>query len=127
MMSATLVIITVTALVSILCFTGSLPFDQLKFNAYEVWHKKKWYQLFSYGLVHGGWGHLIFNMLTLYFFGEVVERYFQAAFGSRTGVLLFVLLYVSALAVSSLGDLIKSCYNAVGTSGAVTSAFAPGE
>ena len=44
-----------------------------------------------------------------------------------SAVLLIVLLYVSALAVSSLGDLIKSCYNAVGTSGAVTSAFAPGE
>ena len=109
---------------SILCFTGSLPFDRLKFNAYEVWHRKKWYQLFSYGLVHGGWGHLIFNMLTLYFFGDVVEKYFQAAFGSGTGILLYVLLYVSALAVSSLGDLIKyrddPCYNAVGASGAVS-------
>ena len=54
--------------------------DALKFNAYDVWHRKQWYRMLSYGLVHGSWGHLFFNMLTLYFFGTVVERYFQAAF-----------------------------------------------
>ena len=80
-MSVTLIIIIVTSLVSILCFTGTLPFDSLKFSAWDVWHRKRWYQMLSYGLVHGGWGHLLFNMLTLYFFGDVVEKYFQAAFG----------------------------------------------
>ena len=79
-MSVTLIIIIVTSLVSILCFTGTLPFDSLKFSAWDVWHRKRWYQMLSYGLVHGGWGHLLFNMLTLYFFGDVVEKYFQAAF-----------------------------------------------
>ena len=121
---ATLLIIAVTTLVSILCFTGTLPFDRLKFSAYEVWHRKCWYQLFSYGLVHGGWGHLLFNMLTLYFFGEVVEQYFKAAFGAGTGILLYLLLYVSAIAVSSLWDLVKHrddpYYAAVGASGAVS-------
>ena len=32
-MSVTLIIIIVTSLVSILCFTGTLPFDSLKFSA----------------------------------------------------------------------------------------------
>ena len=123
-MSATLAIIIATSLVSILCFTGTLPFRSLMFCAYDVWHRKKWYQMLSYGLVHGGWGHLLFNMLTLYFFGEVVEQYFKAAFGDTTGIVLYVLLYVSALAVSSLWDLVKHrddpYYSAVGASGAVS-------
>ena len=77
-----------------------------------------------YGLVHGGWGHLLFNMLTLYFFGTVVEQYFQVAFGHTPGIILYVVLYVSAIAVSTIGDLVKykdaPGYNAVGASGAVS-------
>ncbi len=78
----------------------------------------------SYGLVHGGWGHLFFNMLALYCFGRVVEQYFQLAFGETTGIILYVVLYVSAIAVSTVGDLIKYRddwnYTAVGASGAVS-------
>ena len=120
----TLIIILITTAVSILCFNGSLRIGRMVFNAYQVWHRRQWYRMFSYGLVHGGWGHLIFNMLTLYFFGPVVERYFTAAFGSPAGTLLFALLYGSALAVSTAGDLIRYRndygYNAVGASGAVS-------
>ena len=120
----TLIIILITAGVSILCFTGKLNINALIFNAYQVWHRKQWYRMLSYGLVHGGWGHLIFNMLTLYFFGPVVEQYFSAAFGTTAGAVLFALLYVSAIAVSTTGDLLKyrntPYYNAVGASGAVS-------
>ncbi len=121
---ATIVIIIVTAAVSILCFTGTLDINALKFDAYGTWHRKQWYRMLSYGLVHGGWGHLFFNMLTLYFFGDVVEKYFAAAFGQGHGTFLYVLLYVSALAVSTIGDLVKykddPWYSAVGASGAVS-------
>ena len=79
----TLILILITAAVSILCFVGVLNINALKFNAYDVWHRRQGYRMLSYGLVHGGWGHLFFNMLTLYFFGTVVERYFQSAFGQR--------------------------------------------
>ena len=83
----TLILILITAAVSILCFMGVLNINALKFNAYDVWHRKQWYRMLSYGLVHGGWGHLFFNMLTLYFFGTVVEQYFQAAFGTTSGII----------------------------------------
>ena len=120
----TIILILITVGVSILCFNGALNVHALKFNAYEIWHGKQWHRMLSYGLVHGGWGHLFFNMLTLYFFGTVVERYFQAAFGHTPGIVLYVVLYVSALAVSTIGDLVKYKdnyhYNAVGASGAVS-------
>ncbi|PTL33841.1 rhomboid family intramembrane serine protease [Prevotella sp. oral taxon 376] len=32
------------------------------------------YQLFTYMFMHGGWGHLFFNMFALWMFGMVVER-----------------------------------------------------
>ena len=63
-------------------------------------------------------------MLTLYFFGRVVEQYFTLIFGSTIGIVLYVVLYVSAIAVSSIWDLVKYRndwnYNAVGASGAVS-------
>lgn len=121
---ATLILIIITVLVSLLCFNGTLDSRCLLFNAYSVWHRKEWHRMLSYGLVHGGWGHLFFNMLTLFFFGRVVEQYFSVAFGEVPGTVLYVVLYVSAIAVSTTGDLIKykndSSYNALGASGAVS-------
>ena len=47
--------------IEIMCFTGTLDADALKFNAYDIWHRKHWHRMLSYGLVHGGWGHLLFK------------------------------------------------------------------
>ena len=120
----TLVLIAVTCLVSILCFTGTFDINKLVFNAYSVGHRKEWHRMLTHGLVHGGWGHLFFNMLTLYFFGKVVEQYFALTFGGTLGCVLYIVLYVSAIAVSSVWDLVKFRndwnYNAVGASGAVS-------
>ena len=120
----TVIIIAITCIVSILCFNGTLNGNKLIFNAYQVWHRKEWYRMLTSGIIHSGWGHLFFNMLTLFFFGRVVEQYFSAAFGGVLGAVLYVMLYVSALAISSLGDLVKYRdnwnYNALGASGAVS-------
>jgi len=120
----TLILISITCLVSILCFTGRLDANKLLFHAYSVWHRKEWYRMLTYGLVHGGWGHLFFNMLTLFFFGRVVEQYFAVAFGDVLGIVLYIVLYVSAIAVSTVWDLFKHKddwnYSAVGASGAVS-------
>lgn len=120
----TVIIIAITCIVSILCFNGTLNGNKLIFNAYQVWHRKEWYRMLTSGIIHSGWGHLFFNMLTLYFFGRVVEQYFSAAFGGVPGAVLYIVLYVSALAISSLGDLVKYHdnwnYNALGASGAVS-------
>lgn len=120
----TVIIIAITCIVSILCFNGTLNGNKLIFNAYQVWHRKEWYRMLTSGMIHSGWGHLFFNMFTLYFFGRVVEQCFSAAFGGVLGTVLYVVLYVSALAISSLGDLVKYRdnwnYNALGASGAVS-------
>ena len=120
----TAIIIAITCIVSILCFYGKLDGNALVFNAYRIHHGKEWHRMLSYGLIHGSWGHLFFNMLTLFFFGRVVEEYFPMVFGDKLGVLLYVVFYVSAIAISTVGDLIKYrndvSYNAVGASGAVS-------
>ena len=127
-------IIVITCIVSIAAFQEQNPlpysmsrpewFDKFKFNAYMIWQKRDFYRLISSGFVHGGWWHLIFNMLTLYFFGYLVEDTFIEIYGSVIGELLFVVFYLLAIAVASLSDLFKYrddvYYNAVGASGAIS-------
>lgn len=129
----TTLLIAITTLISIVSFQENniLPysltrpewFDKLKFNAYMVWNKHDYYRLVSSGFIHGGWWHLIFNMMTLYFFGYFVENCFITIFDVHLGRFLYALMYILAIAVSSVSDLLKyrnmHYYNAIGASGAV--------
>jgi membrane associated rhomboid family serine protease len=72
--------------------------------------------MFSSGFLHADFPHLIFNMLTLYFFAPVVIEYL--------GDFSFALIYVGSLIFGSLLTMLLHkndySYRAVGASGAVT-------
>lgn len=114
-------IIFVTAIVSYICFSNKVLLDNLKFNAYAIIHKKEYYRLITHLFVHIGWNHLLFNMLTLYFFGLYVESVFANTFYNRG---IFLLFYLGGGIFSSLLSLIKQRnnyhYSSVGASGAVS-------
>ena len=115
-MLTTYIIIGLTSLISYTAFTNKDLTKKLIFNPYIVSNKKQWYRMFSSTLVHSNWEHLIFNMLTLFFFGPSVEY--------QLGTFFFVLLYVVGAFISSLPSFIKNkdnqWYNALGASGAVS-------
>lgn len=122
-MSLTLFLVIITSLISILGFNKQELFDKLKFNAYMVRHKKNYLRLFSHGLLHADWMHLIINMFVLYMFGQVVEQYF-AVLVPKFGKFLYILMYVSAIPVATIPALLKNkdnqFYSSVGASGAVS-------
>lgn len=122
-MNLTLIIIIITAFISITAFNNQELFNKLKFNAYAINKSKQWYRFLSYGVVHADWGHLIINMLVLWSFGDLVELYFNAYFGIK-GKLFFLLLYILGIALSTTYSYEKhkknAYYNAVGASGAVS-------
>ena len=74
--SITLVIIIITMLISIGAFNNERIINELIFYPPSV-NRGQWYRLFSCGLIHADWGHLIFNMLALYMFGKNVENVFN--------------------------------------------------
>lgn len=123
MISITLLIIIVTAALSIMSFERPDRMDKMIFNAYIINRHKEWYRFISHGFIHADYPHLIVNMLTLYFFGELVENTFVALFGV-IGKLLYIFLYLSGIAVASLYSFNKhknhSWYNSLGASGAVS-------
>ena len=122
----TYIIIAITVLVSISAFNNQSLMHRFQYNPYQVYHQKQYYRIFSHALIHADWNHLIFNMLTLFFFGAYVESAFKSLYG-MVGILYFILLYVSAILISSLRTLKKhqndSWYNAAGAVSAVLFSF----
>ena len=102
----TTIIIILTALISIKAFKDIELMGKLIFHPPAV-KKGSWYRLFTYGVVHADYTHLIFNMFTLYFFGIEIERVFKTVLGQTTGSFSYVLLYISALLISILPTYFK--------------------
>lgn len=122
-LSITLIIIIITAIVSFTAFSNQKIIDDLIFYPPAVTRRKQWYRFISCGLIHADFGHLLFNMLSLYFFGPAVERAFDY-FYPGGGRWIYLLLYVSALVVSLLPTYFKNIdnhyYKSLGASGAVS-------
>ena len=122
-MSVTLFIIIATVLISFYSFNRRDVLSGLMMNPYMIVQRKQYYRLVTSGFIHKDHIHLLFNMFTLYFFGESVERIFAYIFGGA-GPAYFVILYLSAIVVSDLSTLFKykdnPGYNSLGASGAVS-------
>ncbi len=123
-MSITVLIILITVVTSWQGFNQPSFTHKYMFNAYQVAHKKEWYRMLTHGFLHADWGHLAFNMLSFYSFGESIEKVFKGIFGETQGIIYYLLLYFGAMVFSSLYSLMKhknnSYYNALGASGAVS-------
>ncbi|MCX6316236.1 MAG: rhomboid family intramembrane serine protease [Bacteroidetes bacterium] len=122
-LSLTLIIIIITSLISISAFSNSRMMEDLIFYPPAISRRNQWYRFFSCGLIHADWAHLIFNMLSLYLFGENVEKAFVKIFGQK-GKLFYLLLYVLALFFSLLPTFFRHKdsyhYRSLGASGAVS-------
>src|SRR5215217_9314503 len=97
-LSITVIIIIITVLVSLGGFSNQKIIDDLIFYPPAVTKRNQWYRFFTCGLIHADFGHLLFNMLSLYLFGRFVEEKFAEIFGD-TGKWFYLGLYVLALFV----------------------------
>lgn len=122
-MSITLIIIIITCIVSFTAFSNGKVYDDLIFYPPAVTYDKQWYRFFSCGLIHADWGHLIFNMFSLYFFGKILEETFNSIFFEK-GKIFYLLLYISSLFFCLLPTYAKhkddGSYRSLGASGAVS-------
>jgi membrane associated rhomboid family serine protease len=119
----TLLIMAFTAVVSFTAFSNDQMRGKMLFYPYGMnGQSDQYYRFVSCGFIHADATHLIFNMLSLYFFGPSVERFFERdlQFGST----IYMVFYISAIAVASAPAFFKhktnSSYAALGASGAVS-------
>ena len=119
-MNMTLVLILLTAAISYVAFSNARLMNALILWPPAVTRGGQVHRLLSYGLVHADFSHLLFNMITLYFFGGTMERLFEPYIGAVG----FVLFYASALLVSILPTYLRhrhdAGYRSLGASGAVS-------
>jgi membrane associated rhomboid family serine protease len=122
-LSITLIIIIITALVSFGGFGNQKIIDDLIFYPPAVTQRGQWYRFFTCGLIHADFGHLIFNMLSLFFFGPYVERGFTRLAGEG-GKWYYLAMYITALLISLLPTYFRHrnnyAYRSLGASGAVS-------
>ena len=111
----TIIIIAANVIISYKGFDDYGFFDKYKFNVGAI-KRGEQFRLFSSGFLHVNTQHLLFNMITLYFFANNVIAY--------VGSLKFIIIYVVSLVAGGLLSLYfhkdEYHYSAVGASGAVT-------
>jgi membrane associated rhomboid family serine protease len=110
----TIIIIAINVIISFKGFKDREFFEKYKFNIGDIKAGSK-HQIFTSGFLHVDTSHLFVNMLTLYFFANVVIY--------DLGSIGFIIVYLASLILGNLlsyffhkNDL---SYNAVGASGAV--------
>lgn len=119
-LSLTLAIVAVTVLVSWRAFNDRALMERLILWPPAVERRRQYDRLLGYGFVHADWMHLLFNMVTLWSFGSVVERVFSGWL-TPAG---YVLFYLSAIVASILPTWLRhrhdAGYRSLGASGGVS-------
>ncbi|KEZ77135.1 rhomboid family intramembrane serine protease [Salinisphaera hydrothermalis] len=118
-MWVTVLLIAITCAVSITCFSNERLLDRLLLWPPAV-NRGEYFRLVTNAFVHADGAHLAFNMITLFFFGRVIEGFFERYIGAVG----FVLFYFAAAVVSTVPSYLQhrqdSRYRSLGASGAVS-------
>lgn len=110
------VIFAITILISLIVFYNEELYNKLILQPYNVSRGKQVYTLITSGFIHADWMHLIFNMMTFYFFAFNLERII--------GHWQFALLYMVSMVLADLPSVAKHkndlWYRSLGASGAIS-------
>jgi membrane associated rhomboid family serine protease len=115
-MSILLFTIAITAIISFVAFNNQVIFEKYKFNVGAILNRKEYLRLLSAGFLHADFMHLLFNMMTLYFFGPVILEGF--------GAVGFIIIYIGSMLLGNIFSLFiyqkQPWYSAIGASGGVS-------
>ena len=116
-LSAALIIFLITIILSLVgLFQSPKLIERCLFRPYWLSRRQEYATVVTSGFVHADLMHLIFNMMTFYFFAFPLERVI--------GSVQFVLLYFAGLLISHAGTWYKQRnnpeYASLGASGAIS-------
>jgi len=116
----TLVLIGVTVFVSWQAFNNRALLDRLILWPPAIARHRQYDRLVTHGFVHADGTHLLFNMITLFFFGRAIEPVFV----DRIGHVGFAAFYLSAIVMAIMPTWFRhqqdASYRSLGASGAVS-------
>ncbi|WP_265429817.1 rhomboid family intramembrane serine protease [Chryseobacterium sp. YIM B08800] len=115
-MNIIILVIAITAIISFIAFNNKEIFEKYKFNVGAIQHRKEYIRILSAGFLHADIMHLLFNMMTLYFFGPVILEGF--------GNIGFLIIYFGSILLGNIFSLFiyqkQPWYSAIGASGGVS-------
>jgi len=115
-MNILILFIIITAIISFVAFNNPGITEKYKFSVGAILGRKEYIRLLSSGFLHADIMHLVFNMMTLYFFGPIVIQTF--------GNLGFTIVYLGSILLGNFLSLYiyqkQPWYSAVGASGGVS-------
>jgi len=115
------IIFLFTVVTSIYAFSNQEIYGKFMLHPYSLSRGQKIYTLLTSGLIHKDWTHLLFNMLSFYFFAFPLERTLVSI--SDWGHFHFGIIYILSLVLSDISSIAKHkehfWYYSLGASGAV--------
>lgn len=120
-----LIIILITVGVSLMAFNNREMMGKMMYIPYDCKENGSYSRVLSHILIHADYGHLLFNMLSLYFLGDVLLHYgLMYEYGEFMGQLHFLALYVLGGLFATIIPFIRNHdnpqYRSLGASGAVS-------
>lgn len=101
---------------SLMAFYNERMYSEFMLHPYSVARGQKLWTVITSGFIHRDWSHLLFNMLSFYFFAFQLE--------AILGHWQFALLYMASLILSDLPTVGKHkddyWYHSLGASGAIS-------
>jgi membrane associated rhomboid family serine protease len=112
-----IIVIAITCLISFGAWQNPQLLNNALFYPYGMSRNpSQLYRFLSAGFIHADQQHLLFNMITLFFFGRILVSVF--------GTPMFIIFYLSAIVASSIVTYFKNKnnanYSALGASGAIS-------
>lgn len=84
-------------------------------SPWRVFNENRWHTLVTSGFLHADMGHLLFNMITFFFFAFTLER--------QLGLTDFLVVYFGSMILADISSLLKHkenpSYRSLGASGAI--------
>jgi membrane associated rhomboid family serine protease len=121
--SANLIIIGITSLISIASFSNENLLGKLLHRPYLEDRNKEYFRMLTSGFIHADMFHLFINMFVLYQFGPWVEMKFIEKFGS-IGSITYVIFYILTIVLANVSTHFRHrsnySYAALGASGATS-------
>ncbi len=123
-MSLVLIIIGITVLISFSVENKPELKEKLLFIPYQIKHQGEYQRMISSIFIHADINHLAFNMISLYFLGNLFEQQMNQIYGSQLGSVNFLLLYFLGGVAAEIYPFIRHqndvYYRSLGASGAVS-------
>lgn len=123
-LSANLIIIVITCLISFLLMQDTQGKSKWIFHPVTIKQHGQWYRFISSGFIHADMMHLAINMFVLWSFGSAIENYLYPHFLGEYSTLKFLCLYFGGIIVSSIPSYLRygnePRYAALGASGGVS-------